>query len=85
MTYLARFLLNYDKGSAGWWSDQLRGLPLDLERSSLRSIRERQFGQFSESVEVGLQKYQGRDGVRQLFSSRTSPHAPRQPWASGVL
>ena len=68
ITYLSRFLLNYDQSSADWWRGQLRGVPLSLEREQLRSIRERQFGQFSASVEVGLQKYQGRKGVRSLFS-----------------
>ena len=83
ITYLSRFLLNYDRSSANWWRDQLRDLPLSLEREQLRGIRERQFGQFSESVEVGLQKYQGKTGVRSLFSflrSRygTSPQAKLQ-------
>ena len=68
ITYLSRFLLNYDKSSANWWRDQLRSLPVSLQRQQLSSIRERQFGQFSESVEVGLQKYQGKAGVRSLFS-----------------
>ena len=68
ITYLSRFLLNYDRSSANWWRDQLRSLPLSLEKEQLRSIRERQFGQFSQSVEVGLQKYQGKAGVRSLFS-----------------
>ena len=68
ITYLSRFLLNYDRSSANWWRDQLRDLPLNLERRQLTSIRERQFGQFSESVEVGLQRYQGKAGVRALFS-----------------
>lgn len=68
ITYLSRFLLNYDRSSADWWRGQLRGVPLSLEREQLRSIRERQFGEFSESVEVGLQKYQGKAGVRSLFS-----------------
>jgi len=68
ITYLSRFLLNYDRSSADWWRGQLRGVPLSLEREQLRSIRERQFGQFSASVEVGLQKYQGKAGVRSLFS-----------------
>jgi len=68
ITYLARFLLNYDRGSAGWWVDQARGLPVSLDRSALKSIREKQFGQFSESIEVGLQKYQGKHGVVALFT-----------------
>jgi hypothetical protein len=83
ITYLSRFLLNYDRSSANWWRDQLRNLPLSLDRRQLVMFRERQFGQFSESVEVGLQRYQGRDGVRALFSflkSRygTSPQAKLQ-------
>ena len=68
VTYLSRFLLNYDLSSANWFRDQLRSLPLTLEREQLRSLREKQFGQFSESVEVGLQNYQGKAGVRALFS-----------------
>ena len=68
VTYLSRFLLNYDLSSANWFRDQLRSLPLTLEREQLRSLREKQFGQFSESVEVGLQRYQGKAGVRALFS-----------------
>ena len=41
---------------------------MSLDRQSLKTIREKQFGQFSESVEVGLQNYQGQNGVRSLFS-----------------
>ena len=68
VTYLSRFLLNYDRSSATWWRDQLRNVPVSLGRQQLSSIREKQFGQFSESVEVGLQTYQGKDGVRSLFN-----------------
>ena len=68
ITYLSRFLLNYDKSSANWWRSQLRDLPLNLKREQLSSIRKQQFGQFSESVEVGLQRYEGKAGVRSLFS-----------------
>jgi solute carrier family 25 phosphate transporter 3 len=68
ITYLARFLLNYDKGSANWYRDQGKGLPVSLSRQEIKRIREKQFGQFSESVEVGLQNYQGVTGVRALFS-----------------
>ena len=48
--------------------DGARGLPVTLSRDELRAIRSKQFGQFSESVEVGLQNYQGMAGVRSLFS-----------------
>ncbi|KOO32382.1 hypothetical protein Ctob_002315 [Chrysochromulina tobinii] len=68
ITYLARFLLNFDRGSAAWWAEQSRQLPVGLNREALRAVRERQFGQFSESVEVGLVRYQGQQGVRVLFS-----------------
>ena len=68
ITYLARFLLNFDRGSAAWWAEQSRQLPVGLNREALRAVRERQFGQFSESVEVGLVRYQGQQGVRLLFS-----------------
>ena len=61
----------------------MAGLPLSQQPQQLKTIRERQFGQFSESVEVGLQRYQGKAGVRSLFSylrSRygTSPQAKLQ-------
>ncbi|KAL1528483.1 hypothetical protein AB1Y20_009826 [Prymnesium parvum] len=68
ITYLARFLLNYDSGSALWWDRQARALPVDMTREELRTARRAQFGQFAESVEVGLLRYQGKEGVRQLFS-----------------
>lgn len=68
ITYLARFLLNFDSGSAQWWDTQARGLPVDMSRVDLLKTRQRQFGQFSESVEVGLLRYQGKAGVRELFS-----------------
>ena len=71
VTYLSRFLLNYDRSSATWWRDQLIALyrqqGISVDRQQVRSIREKQFGQFSESVEVGLQQYQGKKGVRELF------------------
>ena len=68
VTYLARFLLNYDRSSAGWWRAQASGLPVTLDKKGLKAIRYKQFGQFSESVDVGLQNYQGKQGVRNLFS-----------------
>jgi len=71
VTYLSRFLLNYDRSSATWWRDQLIALyrqqGISVDRQQVRSIREKQFGQFSQSVEVGLQQYQGKKGVRELF------------------
>ncbi len=67
MAYLARFLLNFDAGSAEWWAENGKGLPLDLDRDALRTLRQREFGQFSESVEVGLQQFGGANGPRQLF------------------
>ena len=68
ITYLARFLLNFDAGSAAWFSEKSRDLPVRLDASTLRGIRERQYGAFAESVEVGLLKFQGRRGVGQLYS-----------------
>ena len=69
VAYLARFLLNFDSGSAEWWADQAKGFEYrGIDRDSLRSLRQKEFGQFSESVEVGLQRFSGKEGPRELFS-----------------
>ena len=78
ITYLARFLLNYDESSAQWWDVQARALPVGVSTIELRKLRQKQFGQFAESVEIGLLRYQGRDGVRQLFSLLRSRCVLRQ-------
>ena len=44
VTYLARFLLNYDEGSAAWWEAQGAGLPLGVDREALKKLRSQQFG-----------------------------------------
>eukprot|EP00965_Chrysotila_dentata_P233130 6199400-Pleurochrysis_carterae.AAC.2 len=54
VTYLARFLLNYDAGSRQWWSDQSSSLPLGVSRAALVELRIKQFEQFSQSVQARL-------------------------------
>lgn len=69
VAYLARFLLNFDSGSAEWWADQAKGLEYrGIDRDALRTLRQKEFSQFSESVEVGLQRFSGKEGPRELFS-----------------
>jgi len=69
VAYLARFLLNFDAGSAGLWADQAKGFEYrGIDRDALRTLRQKEFSQFSESVEVGLQQFTGKDGTQQLFS-----------------
>ena len=71
ITYLARFLLNYDEGSAEWWAAQGAALPLSVDRTTLKELRSQQFGKFSESVQVGLRQFgqkKNDKGPRTLYS-----------------
>ena len=71
VTYLARFLLNYDEGSAEWWRTQGAALPLGVDRATLKELRSQQFGKFSESVQVGLRQFgqkKNDKGPRILYS-----------------
>lgn len=71
VTYLARFLLNYDEGSAEWWAAQGTALPIGVNRATLKELRTMQFGRFSESVKVGLRQFGQKKndrGPRMLYS-----------------
>ena len=71
VTYLARFLLNFDEGSSKWWASQGAALPLGIDRASLKELRSQQFGQFSQSVLVGLRQFgqkKNDKGPRTLYS-----------------
>jgi hypothetical protein len=62
VTYLSRFLLNFDAAIQSWWFSQK--LPKDKPADQ---VRREQFGALSASVEVGLQAYPGKEGARQLL------------------
>jgi len=55
ITYLTRFLLNFDEGAKSWWNEQ--DFPESTYRDGLQSIKQIKFGEFAESVEIGLVDY----------------------------
>ncbi len=70
ITYLSRFLLNYDPAAASWWAEQdleirnsfsnsnsENGSADGKNRMSIDSQRKLRFAEFAESVEVGLANY----------------------------
>jgi len=68
VTYLARFLLNFDPDCQQWWfSTKLNGVATTAEQ--VEQLRLDQFAAFAASVEVGLQEYEGKDGPQQLLES----------------
>mmetsp|Transcript_12115 Transcript_12115/g.22670 ORF Transcript_12115/g.22670 Transcript_12115/m.22670 type:complete len:1052 (-) Transcript_12115:1977-5132(-) len=54
ITYLSRFLLNYDPAAKAWWNDQDFGVD---ERISVEVQKKIRFAEFAESVEIGLANY----------------------------
>lgn len=54
ITYLSRFLLNYDPAAASWWAEQKFGNDGKMTVESRQKLR---FAEFAESVEVGLADY----------------------------
>ena len=69
VTYLSRFLLNFDKECQRWWFSRSKELPRRAEAKEINRLRLKQFGSFSASVEVGLQEFEGPDGPRNLMKS----------------
>jgi hypothetical protein len=67
VTYLSRFLLNYESTSANWWrkSQQTQELIL-VRQEELLVKRLEQFGRYAASVEIGLARYQGQEGTEAL-------------------
>jgi solute carrier family 25 phosphate transporter 3 len=65
VTYLSRFLLNFDADCQRWWFSPR--IPRAAKAEEIEKIRVDQFASFSASVEVGLQEFQGQDGPRRLF------------------
>jgi hypothetical protein len=54
ITYLARFLLNFDPAANAWWREQ----NFDANgRLSIDSQKKLRFAEFAESVEIGLADY----------------------------
>jgi len=66
VTYLSRFLLNFDRGCQLWWF-QCDSIKRGSTPESIEQIRFDQFAQFAASVEVGLQGYEGSDDPKRLL------------------
>ncbi len=69
ITYLSRFLLSFDEECQKWWYKRAADIPRTASSEQVDAIRLKQFGQFSASVEVGLQEYDTKDGPRRLLAS----------------
>jgi len=71
ITYLTRFLINYDEGVAAWWQQLQQSYSLlSNERRQMRLGRD--FGSFSVSLQYALQSYlqnspTSRQGYQQIF------------------
>ena len=61
ITYLSRFLLNYDPAAVSWWEEQKFETNENenggRSRMSVDSQKKLRFAEFAESVEVGLADY----------------------------
>jgi len=70
ITYLTRFLINYDVGTCQYWESMIRKIPLSFTKEQVKAERLNQFAALAESVEVGLQDtdFQGKAGAINLFS-----------------
>lgn len=69
ITYLSRFLLSFDEECQKWWYKRAGDIPRTATSEQVDAMRLKQFGQFSASVEVGLQEYDNKDGPSLLLSS----------------
>ncbi len=56
ITYLSRFLLNFDPASKSWWNEQ-EFEKMGGGKMSIESLQKLRFAEFAESVEVGLADY----------------------------
>ena len=67
VTYLARFLINFDIADKRLWEDLAREIPFTYSMEDVDATRRRQFAEFADSVEIGLYDFQGQKGVEYLF------------------
>ena len=71
VTYLSRFLLSFDPVAQAWWINKAQ----EIQRAggaNAFAIRQRHFGEFSASVELGLQGFGGEDGPARLMDQLVS-------------
>uniref|UniRef100_A0A7S1BNP8 Uncharacterized protein n=1 Tax=Corethron hystrix TaxID=216773 RepID=A0A7S1BNP8_9STRA len=69
VTYLSRFLLNFDRSCRRWWFASAGKIDKELGAEAVALERERQFGAFAASVEVGLRDYLDREGPNRLLQN----------------
>jgi len=67
VTYLARFLINFDIADKRLWNDLAKEIPFTYSVEEVDGMRRRQFAEFADSVEIGLYDFQGQKGVEYLF------------------
>ena len=84
VTYLSRFLLNFDADCQRWWYARAQDLSRRWTATADEITQQRlqQFAAFAASVEVGLQAYEGPNGPAQLLQSLTERYGPETPSAS---
>jgi solute carrier family 25 phosphate transporter 3 len=58
VTYLSRFLLVFDSNCQRWWYSKAVDIPILSSAEEVEAIRQKQFGAFAASVEVGLQDFE---------------------------
>ncbi|CAM9782509.1 unnamed protein product, partial [Ectocarpus fasciculatus] len=68
VTYLARFLLNYDKASRQLWDRMATSIPINFSTLEVEAVRRDQFAEFAKAVQVGLLDFQGPQGIKAFFS-----------------
>ena len=74
MTYLSRFLLNFDGDCSNWWAQQERAVPASYDKKRRTAFLAAKFGTFTSSVEYGLRRYPGSSGRKALLDKLTQQH-----------
>mgnify|MGYP001368613329 CR=1 FL=1 len=74
VTYLSRFLLNFDADCAAWWAQQERAVPASYDKRKRTAFLAAKFGTFTSSVEYGLRRYPGSAGRKALLDKLTQQH-----------
>jgi len=74
ITYLSRFLLNFDDSCAKWWRARKSAVPLSYGKAQRKALEAKSFAAFAASVEYGLRRYPGADGPGELLASLARQH-----------
>ena len=74
VTYLSRFLLNFDGDCSNWWAQQERAVPASYDKKRRTAFLAAKFGTFTSSVEYGLRRYPGSSGRKALLDKLTQQH-----------